>query len=377
MTLRKGLLVLILAGSLCLPVGCTPQATPEPTSTPLPPTATATITPTTTLTPTITPTRVPPQLPATFTPSLLNPLDTPHTYIQDTCTYLKEKWDPNNSAPGTVVMVIMVHGIINDVTASKPQDMTGDRFKILARDLNDQGFTTITVQQLYDFLDHNAKIPQKSFMFIVDDNRTPQNYITWFKPLHEQYGWTVTNAIISDTRTPDFWSSHAALEAEGWLDHQAHGVVHNINITPSSTDDFIKSELYGSIQGIQEHFNKTPIAYIWPGGGFTERAVQIAVEAGYKLGFTINPRGPVMFNWLPLSDQQDPNRPSYMPEGAISDLLMVLPRYWSTDADSHIDQVRVIGKEAAAYAETNKQTELDYYDIVCTPLTGPLPTLTP
>jgi len=320
---------------------------------------------------------VPPQLPATFTTSKLNPLDTPHTYIQDTCTYLKEKWDPNNSAPGTVVMVIMVHGIINDVAASKPQDMTGDRFKILARDLNDQGFTTITVQQLYDFLDHNAKIPQKSFMFIVDDNRTAQNYITWFKPLHEQYGWTVTNAIISDTRTPDFWSSHAALEAEGWLDHQAHGVVHNINIIPSSTDDFIKSELYGSIQGIQEHFNKTPIAYIWPGGGFTERAVQIALEAGYKLGFTINPRGPVMFNWLPLSDQQDPNRPSYMPEGAISDLLMVLPRFWSTDADSHIDQVRVIGKDAAVYAETNKQTELDYYDIVCTPLTGPLPTLTP
>ncbi|MFH1906211.1 MAG: hypothetical protein ABIL11_02335, partial [Chloroflexota bacterium] len=33
--------------------------------------------------------RTPPVLPAGFTTSLLNPLDTPHTYITDTCQYLK------------------------------------------------------------------------------------------------------------------------------------------------------------------------------------------------------------------------------------------------------------------------------------------------
>ena len=327
--------------------------------------------------PTITPTREPPVLPSVFTTSQLNLLDTPHTYIQDTCTYLKEKWDPNNSTPGTVVMVIMVHSISKAATVSAPEAITGDRFKILARDLHEQNFTTITMQQLYDFLDHNAKIPERSFLFIVDDNRFAENYNTWFRPLYEQYGWTVTNASINTPEPPDFWSALAALGAEGWIDFQAHGVIHNINIDPYSTEDFIKNELYGSIQGIQEHFNKTPIAYIWPGGGFTKRAVQIAVEAGYKLGFTINPRGPLMFNWLPLGDQLDPNRPSYLPEGSISDLLMVLPRYWSPDADNHIDEVRVIGRDAAAYAEANKQTELDYYAIVCVPLTGPLPTVNP
>jgi hypothetical protein len=369
---------ILLAGILCLPVSCTPKPPPAPTSTPEP---TSTITPeptlTPTVTPTITPTRVPPQLPAVFTTGELNPLDSPHTYIQDTCRYLKNKWDPNNSTPGTVVMVIMVHSISKSETVTTPDAMTGDRFKILANDLHEQGFTTITVQQLWDFLDHNARIPSRSFMFIVDDNRTAENYITWFKPLYEKYGWTVTNAVISDDRSPDFWSSHAALEAEGWLDHQAHGVVHNINVSPGSTDDFIKNELYGSITGIQQHFNKTPIAYIWPGGGFTSHAADLAVQAGFKLGFTINPRGPVMFNWLPLSDKLDPNRPSYLPEGGVSNLLLVLPRYWSPDADSHIDQVRRIGQAAAEYAETNRTTEWEYYDIVCTPLTGPLPTQNP
>jgi hypothetical protein len=54
---------------------------------------------------------------------------------------------------------------------------------------------------------------------------------------------------------------------------------------------------------------------------------------------------------------------------------MVLPRYWDTDAVIHLDEVIQIGQEAAAYAESNKATELEYYDIVCAPGYGPI--LTP
>ena len=80
-----------------------------------------------------------------------------------------------------------------------------------------------------------------------------------------------------------------------------------------------------------------------------------------------------MFNWIPLSDTSDPMRPSYMPEGAVNDPLLVLPRYWAPDADAHIDTVRMIGKEAAANAEQNKAVELEYYDIVCKTSFGSIP----
>ena len=49
---------------------------------------------------------------------------------------------------------------------------------------------------------------------------------------------------------------------------------------------------------------------------------------------------------------------------------MTLPRYWDVDARAHLDDVRVLGNEAAAYAEQNKATELEYYDIVCAPTYG-------
>jgi hypothetical protein len=38
-----------------------------------------------------------------------------------------------------------------------------------------------------------------------------------------------------------------------------------------------------------------------------------------------------------------------------------------------MDDVVQIGQQAATYAEANKSTELDYYDIVCSPTYGSLP----
>jgi hypothetical protein len=105
--------------------------------------------------------------------------------------------------------------------------------------------------------------------------------------------------------------------------------------------------------------------------------VEAARELGYQLGFTMNTRGPVLYNWIPLADVEDADRPSYSPEGKINDPLMTLPRYLASQALRNMDKVRAIGKEAAAFAEQNKQIELEYYDIVCAPQFGPIPAVAP
>ena len=101
--------------------------------------------------------------------------------------------------------------------------------------------------------------------------------------------------------------------------------------------------------------------------------MELARQFGYRIGFTLNPRGPVMYNWVPLADQQDPARPIFLPEGYVDEPRMVLPRYWPYQVQANLDTVRVIGEEAAAYAEQNKATELEYYDIMCAPAMGPIP----
>lgn len=359
------------------------------------PTATATSSPSPspspTLTSTATPIRTPPDLPTTFSTTLLNPMDVPHTYLENTCQYLKDRWDPNHSAPGTVVMPIMFHSI-TDGDINHPYQVTHTEVEYLFRDLAQQGFEAISIQQLAGFLQHNEKIPPRSVLLIVDDLHTEEYYRQHFQAFLSEKNWVVTNAWISEPEASRrVLAGNQRLQAEGWVDHQAHGVVHNTNInefepgtrisTPLygtvSGEEFTRKELEGSMKAVAEYFGKAPIAYIWPGGNFSALGVEIAREVGFQLGFTVNPRGPVMFNWVPLGIDVDPKRPSFRPESYVKDPLMVLPRYWDQDASTHLDTVRQIGKQAADYAAYTRSVELEYYDVVCQAKIGPIPTLSP
>ena len=373
-------LILALLTS-CAPTPASPTVDINAISTQAYQTALASIQPTATHLPTETPipeptaVRTPPALPAGFVTGRLNPLDAPHTYVQDICQYLYDKWNSNNAAPGTVVMVVMLHGIKQDAADVTANDITAEDFRQMMNDLKEQGFEAIDATQMANFMDHNVWIPARSVLLIQDDRRTGENFNEHFRPYYEKWGWRVVNSWISAEDGPRAIAlqGNIALEAEGWVDHQSHGTVHNINMSDSSADEFIKGEFEGSINDLQTNFNKTPVAIIWPGGSFGARPVQFARQYGYHLGFTINPRGPVMYNWIPLADQADPARPAYLPEGYVNDPRMVIPRYWPYQVQSELDNVRNIGKEAAAYAEQNKATELEYYDIVCAPTMGPLP----
>jgi len=333
-----------------------PTQTPVPSETPVP---TATIP------------RTPPALPGPYQTSMLKAADLPRTYIADSCQYLQNKWNPNNSAPGTVVMTIMHHGI-NKGDASG-NDVTVTEHRKIMNDLYEAGFQAINMQQMADFMYNNAKIPPRSVLLIVDDRHFGEYFNDHFRPFHEEWNWPVINAYIGLDERPDLWAENAALSAEGWVDYQSHGYIHNIPISGSSTDEEIMGEMGGAITSLQKYMNKTPIAYIWPGGGFSARAVELGTQIGYKLGFTVNPRGPVMYNWVPQADTVNAANPYAIPETPAGNALMTLPRYWSADARENIDTVRVIGQEAALYAEQNKAVELEYYDIVCAPTYGPMP----
>ena len=366
---------LILVGVLASFLAACTSATPlpaDPTETAtrsVPPTGTMTATPAATLTPTP---RTPPVLPGPYQSNNLTPFGSPHTYLQNTCQYLQDKWSSANSAPGTVVMAIMFHSITGGAVTSSDQ-MSEYSFRLLMNALHDGGFQAITTTQLDGFMETNAKIPERSVLLVVDDRKTIQYYDTWFREYWEKWNWPVVNAWIStDLSSADLWQQQVDMENEGRVDHQAHGFQH-FAIGPDSSDDYILQELQKPIQAFQKYFHKNPIAYIWPGGRITPHAVGMARDLGYRLGFTDNPRGPVMFNWVPLSDSLDPQRPSWDAEGPANDPLLVLPRFWDTDAIIHINDVIQVGQEAAAYAGQNRATELEYYDIVCAAQYGPIP----
>lgn len=318
------------------------------------------------------PNREPPELASVFQSALLNPLDVPHEYEEDVCKVIKNRWGAGKAAPGTVVMAIMYHGIVKGDTVTQDNAITSERHKQLMQNLHDQGFTAINMEQFIAFMENNDYIPERSVLLIVDDRHSEQNYVDHFKDYYDEWGWPVINAWISaDGTSQTLWDGNAHAEEIGLVDHQAHGVVHNEPMSDASTDEYLTGELKGSVDAIQEHFHKTPRAIIWPGGGFGSRPIEFAKRYGYKVGFTTHPRGPVMYNWVPLCDVSDSTRPYYMIDGN-QDPLFVIPRYWSPDASEHVDTVRQIGKAAKEYYESFLASDLEYYDIVCKPVMGDL-----
>ncbi len=338
-------------------IGINPGKPPGPTDTPIPiPTKLVT----------------PPTLPDVYQSLHLNPLDTPHTYLKDTCLYLRGQWNSHNASPGTVVMIIRLQSI-NKGIPEGGDVVNVSSFTKMMEEIHGQQFQAINSGQLADFLESNAKIPPRSVVLLQDGRRYADNFNKHFRPYWEEWSWPVVNAWdnLADS-TDALWNENITLEAEGWVDHQVYGLPINPNTIDYLSDNYFTDELQKELTAFQQHFNKTPVAIVWP-SGFGLRPVQIARQLGYRLGFTANARGPVMFNWVPLAERTDNMRPSYAPEGVASDPLMTLPRYTPFQVHDALDSVRLIGKEAAAYADQNKAAELEYYDIVCSPTYGPIP----
>ena len=277
--------------------------------------------------------------------------------------YLINRWNRLNAEPGTVVMIVTFN---EDILYNFSEIMTH---------LYNQGFKAINTQQFVSFMERNVRIPTRSVLIIQENSHSADDFNKKFREFHELWGWPVVNGWVSEPKTPeDFWRENIALEREGWVDHQSQGVIPGTVLSDDSSKIVISRELKGSINAFAERYAKTPIAFIWPGGGFGQRPVEAARELGYQLGFTSNSRGPVMYNWVPLADQVDPARPTYIPEGIINDPLMTLPRYSQGQILDAIDSVRITSNEAKAYAEANRAAEFEYYRIVCQPIYGKMPT---
>lgn len=353
--------------SACIGKGNTPAAA---NNTPTPPPATATITsppptltptplPTATATPTLTPTLTPTRfaLP-TMQPGKLFAGVQPVSNIQDTCRYLQLRWDPTNSEPGTIVVPLMFHSIAKDHRpAGEDTTISESYFHSFMEYAHRLGFETISTTQLIDFLEKNGRIPPRSMLLIVDDRKRFEFFDALFVPYLKKYNWTVTNAWISHPDTPAYlYKENEQLVPGGLVDFQAHGSIHNTPIEEGVTEAYIRGELYTPINAIQQHFGKAPNTFVWPRGKFTLQAVQLARQAGYRLGFTASARGPLLFNWIPLAAE----------ERAVNDPLMVLPRYWSTTASGNLDSALQFSQAAKTFASQNRQSELNWYKTYCT-----------
>lgn len=316
-----------------------------------------------TVVPTLTPTRTKIPSPSStlesmgiFTTTLLRAGVSPQNYIADQCNYLEHRWSPDASPPGTIVVPIMFHSIYRDGrTVNDPKEISVTEFENLIARADALGFETVTTEELYAFLRRNIRIPSRSMFMIVDDRR-PGLIQERFMPVLEKYGWTVTSAYIADPNSLEWaWELMDNLYASGLVDIQSHGYSGQLYIVDQTVEEEIRLEIERSTVVLEGRFGVRPIAFIWPGGNFTSLAVDVAKQDGYLLGFSAYSRGPLMFNWIPLGEE----------ERSIGDPLMVLPRAWSNSAILNLEQAVTISEMAYEHALKNYPLESQWYKALC------------
>jgi len=294
----------------------------------------------------------------TFLPhSSIKPGVEPVSYLANPCFYLENRWGEGKSHPGTVVVPIMFHSVVQPGRLiADTTSITMAYFEYFMETAQDLGFSTITTDELVAFLEHNQSIPERSMILILDDRRPGVTEL--FMPYLEENDWTLTLGwIAADTTRASVWEMMTALAGTGRLDVQSHGFNH-IYVQDYVDAAQIEEELVKPIEVIQARFGTTPLAHVWPGGNFNALSIALAGEAGYKIGFTAYSRGPILFNWVPLGE----------PELAMDAPLMVLPRFWSTGAVQALEEAVRVSEEAKAYATAMFDAEQAYYHDYCLPL---------
>ncbi len=151
--------------------------------------------------------------------------------------------------------------------------------------LHTQGYTTISLDQLYAALTKGAKVPRKPILLTFDDGY-PDNYSVALSIL-ERYGYTATFFVVTSYMQPRqgmlTWPELSAMSDYG-MTIGSHTVHHlNLSKLPLAQQS---AELSQSKAEIQRHLGFATPYFCYPYGGYDPATLQMLRKTGYKLAVT-------------------------------------------------------------------------------------------
>jgi len=207
-----------------------------------------------------------------------------------------ESASPNDSAgtfTGTYVPILMYHRIeeTTDTSTNAKYYSSPTKFRRQMRALYLEGYTAVTLQQVWDYWHDEGTLPAKPIVLTFDDGTSGQVENTL--PVLEKYGWpgvisvvvpNVSDAGGSLSISPDQISR--LLDA-GW-ELDSHSMTHPDMTTVSAAR--LQYELTESRRRLQEQFGVPCNFFCYPGGA-NDATVRAAAEAAGYLGATTVVRG--------------------------------------------------------------------------------------
>lgn len=164
--------------------------------------------------------------------------------------------------------------------------ISADGFDQQMKYLFDNGYTTITPDQLLAHMKYGKPLPEKPVMITFDDGYL-DNYTTAY-PILKKYEqkavfFLITGYIGVDPRFMN-WQQAKEMSDNG-MSMQAHTVNH-VNLTKLAPEEAYR-ELAESKRTLEEELGK-PVRYLaYPEGGVNKSVAQLAKTAGYRGAFSV------------------------------------------------------------------------------------------
>lgn len=196
-----------------------------------------------------------------------------------------------NATKKAVEVPFSLHGIpvlnYHSIAYEKgnPIRMPKEQFENEMKYIKENGYTTLTLDELYEYFQNSVSVPDKSIVITFDDGYE-DNYTTAF-PILKKYDLKANIFIITSTvdKNPAYLTSEQMKEMESYgIQMASHTATHR-DLDSLSYDEQYK-ELAES-KTFLENLLGRPIDYIaYPSGKCNEDTVKAAKAAGYTMAFT-------------------------------------------------------------------------------------------
>jgi len=198
-------------------------------------------------------------------------------------------------ADGYQLVTILTYHDIRETSRSQMQ-VTSQEFEEQMSYLHNNGYSVISLDRFYSFLNLRQGIPDKSVVITFDDGWRAV-YTTAY-PILKKYGFPATIFIYTDFISPGnrmalTWDMMREMSIGG-IDIQVHSRTHEMNIPwkrEGETEQQYRSRLDNEIlipkDMVEQQIGKRIKYLAYPYGQFNDTLIQAARKAGYDGGLTV------------------------------------------------------------------------------------------
>ena len=195
------------------------------------------------------------------------------------CTYIM--YSAKNAVP------VLNYHQINDRDENALTVHT-DQFEAQMKYLADNGYHTITPEDMVDAWENGTELPDKPVIITFDDGYA-DNYRNAY-PILKKYNLKGTIFLISDYvgtyHNYLTWTQAEEMQESGLINFESHTLSHEQLDSTSPEETW--NQVDGSKKALEWHLGKEINFLAYPCGSYDEELQRMVKDAGYKGAFTVN-----------------------------------------------------------------------------------------